>query len=912
MIKIYALILLTVLLFSSQVSLAQVPLPPTNLQIDPMTVLATWDAPESNLLDENFEADILPANWQHTSQGQGWDLASDGMLGLIPIPVHTQYMLTNDGSAGTTNNGCCDYLVSPVLDLTAYPGYHLSFQSFFPGNYMQKAYVEMSTDNGVTWSNLDTLSPYPIWKEINIDLSSYSGPGGLSSVRFAFHADDQGLQASGWAVDDVNVKSDSIGVTGYSVYLDGSMVGVTTNTFWQYFPSMMLYAHYYTCCIQANYPNMTNNFACQSFTDLYKQPPQNLSGIAIGDSILFTWTAPDTISLSLPLVHYNLYINDVFIDTLAVSDTSYKLYCAVGQGCIALTAVYDLTPVGLPGWTESYKVSACGYVDSGFDFPFEEDWISGQFGLNKWTAGPGWAIDGQAGNDAHSVKFTPPPGRAIYQDTLASWYVDATGITECSSADVFLDYHIRLQDLNASGTEKLSVQVSDGSQTFTVAEYTNDGSFDWQMEHKLIVSLIRGTNFRVLFVCSGSGNGVTWNIDNIHVYVPIYKYPNYFDISVQRQGNTENDMLISWEPHQINTMKYILDDGSSEDQLGKDQPGEIWLGNEFPVTETLVLQQASVYIAGIPGSSATYTIDIFDQNKNYTGSSDPFVPVNNDWTDVYLPDIPFSQTFYAMLHIQTTGFSDELGIDTNGPNVPAGYSWVFDGSSWNRISEAGMQPGIFMVRAKALVGYDKGISLNPSAKVSDLKNQSSSLPKGKNANKDSYKPSKSASVQLPCDTLGYSIYRRGYSAYPPGSNNDSGDWEWIGTTPANICQFLDRDLSNNFTNCYEYGISMIFATGETTIAASAWDCIYVGLSELKTGNLKVFPNPADKWVRLELDKKYSHGKIFSITGMEMEHFELTGRPVMILDTSHYSPGTYIVRFTGDDGSSVCQKIMVQH
>jgi len=890
---------------------AQVPLPARNLQVDSLTLLATWDPPKSTLLEEGFEGDSLPANWSRSSMGQGWDTATVGVMGLIPIPEHGRYMLTNDGEADPGNNGCCDYLITPILDLTGYGNYQLSFRSFFTGNYGQLAYVKMSSDNGLNWATLMQLAPNPAWQEITVDLSMYSGPGGLSNVMFSFHADDQGQEASGWAVDDVMVFSDSLGVTGYTISVDSVAVGNTASTSYQLDPMMYLPVSGHTCCVSAVYGYGSSQEVCKDYLCFYLPPPQNLSNTVVGDSIIFTWDIPLT---QAQLLNFILYPENGSFIQIPASDTSYSVYCENGEVCIRMTSVYDVTLYGFPGLaSESDFAVSCGYSDSGYDLPVAEDWSSGQFALNGWEAGPGWEIDNLTGQDAPSVMFSAPPGKGAYASSLGSWYYDATAITECSPVDVNLDFDIRLDDPVSPCNDVLQIHVLTGDEDYTLPlNYPTCSSF-WLPVHYRITDLVKGTNFRVRFEFLGPvpGDSAVWHIDNIHVYYTSSGYPEPFFIDANRTGSPENDVLVSWNNYGSGYTEYILDDGSSEQQLSVGTPVNIWLGNEFPVTESGSIVMASVYLLETPGAFADYTIDVFDGSRNLVASSLPFVAHFGDWTHIFLPEIPFTGPFYCMLHIRSNVPPDQPGIDSNGPNAAANYAWAKVDSDWYKLNDLGYDPGVCMLRVSAIVDGEMTTFMSDSHEKLSTSYTNQKSPATPGAMQ--YSPLPTQSITSECDTLGYGIYRRAYNSYPPGGNGMGGEWEWIGCTPANVRQYLDKNLGNDLYNCYEYAISVIYPVGESLPAGNAWDCIYVGQPELQDDpDVKLYPNPADDYVSINLNNDFIKGLLLDIHGKRLSEFSLEGKTIETIFTGTYPDGIYLFGLQKVDGSFVSGKLVVRH
>ncbi len=157
---------------------------------------------KSTILSANFESGYLPSGWTRTTNSSvGWFITSDGSSQYFSIPSHTKYACSNDDAAN--DDGSEDYLISSTIDLTGYINATLTFDSFYNGSYSQKAYVEVDKGNG--WTVVKELEASSAWTEVQVDLSAYCGE---SNVKIAFHADDAGAWASGWAVDNVVVTAE--------------------------------------------------------------------------------------------------------------------------------------------------------------------------------------------------------------------------------------------------------------------------------------------------------------------------------------------------------------------------------------------------------------------------------------------------------------------------------------------------------------------------------------------------------------------------------------------------------------------------------------------------------------------------------------------------------------------------------
>jgi len=866
------------LLYSCFTSFSQVFLPPAGVEVDSLTLVAHWKAPESVVLSETFEEDLLPPGWQRSSLGQGWDTAHSATMGYLMVTGRSRFMITNDGECAPGNDGCCDYLVSPEMDLSLFPGYKLSFSSFFTGNYRQQARVEISTDGGQNWSELKRLTYSPVWQKELIDLSAYSGPGGFSQVMIAFHADDQGGQASGWAIDDVTVSSSNTGVLGYQLFLGMVYLGETTDTLFQIEPPLS-YRHSYQLRVAAVYPSGNSTEVFHPFTSWYLWPPQDFTAAAFTDYILFSWEPPAGAST---LNHYNLYVGDDLYATIPAMETSFAIPCENGEICARLTAVHDLVSFGYPcQMGESAPVEACGFIDTSLEFPLFDDFSSGSFSTNQWTAGPSWSINPGIGIDPPAAAFQVPTSPGTYESSLTTWYYDATQYSPCDAGGIIhigLSFQLLCESSNLGGVQKFQVQVVTEDGVTVIREYLDDGLNEWQDFHQEILSRVAGHYFRIRLVALGESDGTTaaWYVDNVLLYWAISDNTYPMVVTAHRTGNPENDILVSWEFRDSNHMTYVLDDNSSEDQSGLNQPGERWLGNTFPVNESGVLQKAYIFMTPGTGASTTYSIDIFDENRNLAGSSFAFTPSFNEWTSIPLPDIPYNGTFYAMLHIQSSGHSDFLALDTNGPNAPGGYAWQLGENGWSQVP----QSGVFLLRVLGLAGTDEPVSR-----------------------------ASTGSEELECDTLGYSVYRRAYSAYPPGNRSGMGDYEWIGCSTKDVMQYLDRDLSNDLYNCYEYSVAVIRRNWEYPPSGNDWDCIFVGIPEsLPESNLRVYPNPAGKLVRIEGSGPFDKVLVYSSDAKLC--CEL--KDPFILDVTAFSPGLYLLKMTGDDGRVQTAKLLVRH
>ena len=264
---------------------------PTNLYVDPLTLVATWRAPLAVEIDEDFEGAVFPpAGWSsYTQNTNGWYAGTTGSTDF-PIPPHTTFAVANDDEAD--GDGCCDYLWTPEMDFTTSEAYVLRFQSYFTGAYGQTSFVEISTNAGATWTVIHTMAPATTWQDIEIDLSQFAGPNGLSSAWIAFHTNDNGDWASGWAIDNVKVLYGNDPAMGYGVFLDGTLVANTNNLTYTY--TNLNYGQEYLAGVACLYSSGYSELDTYKFRSEYLIPPTNLQGVnpSETDYVRLTWVAP--------------------------------------------------------------------------------------------------------------------------------------------------------------------------------------------------------------------------------------------------------------------------------------------------------------------------------------------------------------------------------------------------------------------------------------------------------------------------------------------------------------------------------------------------------------------------------------------------------------------------------------------
>ncbi|MDZ7742105.1 MAG: carboxypeptidase regulatory-like domain-containing protein [Bacteroidota bacterium] len=269
---------------------------PYNLYVDPLTSIATWNAPRITALKEGFEGEMFPPEgWTATTNSCGWYRTDDGSGPSWPVPAwDSYYAVSNDDLCGSGQDGSVDYLITPALDLRETGGYSLKFDQFFDGAYGQLATVEISTDGGATWEVLENMTPTAgAWTHQEIDLSAYSNDWNIPWIWIAFHSDDAGGFASGWAIDNVDVSVGSDGdwpPMGYHVFLDDAFVAEVQEETYTYLN--LVYGVEYTASVGALYTSGLSEKDYYTFTSEWLYPPENLAGVSYDNAVHLIWEPP--------------------------------------------------------------------------------------------------------------------------------------------------------------------------------------------------------------------------------------------------------------------------------------------------------------------------------------------------------------------------------------------------------------------------------------------------------------------------------------------------------------------------------------------------------------------------------------------------------------------------------------------
>lgn len=151
---------------------------------------------------ESFSGTAIPACWSqvdHIGNGQVWAFGT--ITGYTPAPALTgNYAYLSSDGYGSGNSQNAD-LVSPLFDLTGYTSVTLSFSHYFRSYTGSSGTVAYSTDNGATWTTLQTFTA------TTANPASFSATvnAAAGQPQVLFRWNYTGTWGHYWGVDNVQV-----------------------------------------------------------------------------------------------------------------------------------------------------------------------------------------------------------------------------------------------------------------------------------------------------------------------------------------------------------------------------------------------------------------------------------------------------------------------------------------------------------------------------------------------------------------------------------------------------------------------------------------------------------------------------------------------------------------------------------
>ena len=709
-----------------------------------------------------------------------------------------------------------------------------------------------------------------------------------------FYVDPLTLHAS-WDAPDTSLSRDrTIELLDYFVFMDDSLVGITTGTEYDLDSLDLVYGTEHTAGIAAHYTTGMSDTVLYSFTSHYF--PQVTDLTANCDSVpMLIWTDPQPYSSFI--LGYNIYRDGDFVNYFVIIPGPPVIRIYIDEGilpgiyCYSVTAVYDLYYFGFPGEQGESMASdpVCCPFSPGYNLPFFEDWSSGSFDENEWaTDGQNWEINVQQGQEPPCASFSWEPATMNYAMGLESYPLHGDTLV-CGY--IFLEFDIKLDNVNPTGNENMYVQVWDWtSQTYTTIDTFSNvyGSSGWQHQKLDITSLALQQLFKVRFLAVGENSLdiLSWRIDNIHVYRDCYTPANLQTNKFEPMGF---NITVTWEPtypHPINQWLH-WDNGMNFTSIGT-------IGHtEFDVAarwEPIQLQEFDgakiIKVAFFPTDANTsYRVRVWTG----TGPANMIVdqpvtdPLINVWNYIELTSpvpIDITQELWVGYSVNTT-FGYPAGCD-NGPAID-GYGNMINYYGWKTLLE--INPELdFNFNIQAYIAYDGAEWLIRSE--NDNKGKHSDKPLSRSGIFDIY----------------YKLYRSTHSQH----------YELHAVTPDTF--FVDYNLEVGVLYCYKVQNVYVYEGGIDTCVSdfSNIACDLFSSVDESTGSRQIllFPNPATDYLTIKSVEDIKRVTVYSMMGEVLLTKEPETREYR-MDVNGFPSGVYYFRI-GIPSGNLCHKVVIMH
>jgi hypothetical protein len=704
------------------------------------------------------------------------------------------------------------------------------------------------------------------------------------------YADPLSLIATWEAPDTALVPEQGRELIDYHVFLNNSQVGITTETSFQFDPETLNYGTAYLAGVAAHYSTGFSDTVTDAFTSVYLVPVSDLTADCEDGDVILTWTNPDPDSLSLYILGYNIYRDGDFVNFIPYNPPIQVYgYENTGPGnyCYTVTVVYDLTGFGFPGETgESMEAGpACASCVYGFILPFLEDWNSGTFDTNNWSADAvNWEVTGQQGQDPPGASFTSNPQAMNYYFSLESFPFN---LLDMSEGEIYVDFDLKLDASDASGTENMRLQAWNWeNQLFeTVREFGNDtGSFDWQKFHVDITPFALNQIIKIRFLATGSSTAhiQAWFIDNIEIYRSCFP-----PVNVEASGNPgEGYVDVTWDPPFgfFDDQWIYWDDGINYSSIGSGA------GIEFDVAARWEPSQLSSFygavlteVAFVPGEeTAMYNIRIWTgEGPGNLVVSQPvynFTIGSYNTVTLYNPlPIDITQELWVGYAVYTTtGYP--AGCD-DGPAID-GYGNMINLGGW-----------------QTLLQIDPELDYNWNIKAY-LENSCKKMVLMHDQTGNKNREYSSGGFR---DFSHYEIFR----------SVEFGPYEYLDNTNEESYQDFDVQL---FIQSYCYKVRAIYSGESDTCISelSGESCTPVVPGELekrKNTDLQVYPNPANAFLVIHSNQEINTVRLFDALGKEI-YSEKSDKERNI-DVRNFPNGIYLLKI-GLESRQVFRKIVILH
>jgi hypothetical protein len=629
------------------------------------------------------------------------------------------------------------------------------------------------------------------------------------------------------------------------------------------------------------------------------------------------------------LLGYRIFRNGVLIDTVNNPNTFVRYDYNLSPGTYSYTvdAKYNISPFVTPPFPNHSQPAGpvSVTVSCGYPLPFVEPWTQASFSYQQWTFEPNqpnWMINTAFGDPTPCADFSWEPVLHNYTRSLESPTIDASAWT---CADIFFDFDVKLTDYNATGNEKLDIDVLNNGNWVNKLELTNTGSFDWTAKH-IDISNVKGKGFKVRFRANGvnSADMLHWYVDNIHIYGECHApqtlagHQNQFTttltwVAPTCGGGGPTPQWITW------------DDGTNTNSIGTGAAVDFWIAGHWDASQIVALDGGSITKINFwPASagSATYTAMIWEGPlPTAPVASQPITTYTNDqWNTITLNTphpIDVSKELWIGVDVNATG-GYPAGVDA-GPAVDGYGDMIYWSGAWTTLPslnpsldynwdiEAYVEPSKKDAGTTStpvnfnIPGNANGQTLSTSGKVNTAGNTSSNHGSGR---------------INPLSPTGSIV--TGYNIYRTPDNLTTGFFK-VNTTPWATTTYTEVHPGTTLpTTTWKYFVTAVFkdTMNQAFLCEPSSDTITitfpaVGINDLTGNTLSLYPNPANDVVNIVSTNDIKSVEVLNYIGQTVYSNKEINLKSLPLNVSTFKAGVYFVKVTTVTGIKTT-KITVTH
>lgn len=645
------------------------------------------------------------------------------------------------------------------------------------------------------------------------------------------------------------------------------------------------YGQDYTAGVSAIFMSGNSDTTTYNFTSEWLYPPENLQTDT--NNNIF-WTAPkapwpDGDSIPENLIGFNLYRDGEFVDyeeywggdTIYFTGSFYNLWPSTYQ--VEVSAVYDLTPYGIPGEDgESITDGPVDYLVSyGFPIPFIEEWESGDFEENDWEVQcENWWVTTEEGIPEPTASFSGQPLLENYDCGLLSYPMNGL---EMADGKFTFDFDLKLDISEPAPTEKLIVRIWENGEWYGLDTIIATESFDW-MNFQIETYEHTGTDFRIGFFCVGENSSFinSWQIDNV-VIDWVCPPPRNLNTFVDDINPAYAVILLEWFfPRYYNVVWIDYSDGTYENAFASTDGGAGLAQLFSPVNENSILKKIRYFNSGFEQYQQTEEVWILSGDGE-TVLGGPYYIENapaDDWISFYIEPITLNNESFMIATFNTDPGGPYVGADGTNYNEN-----LYFGSIGN-FTELG-EYGYYYVGSHA-AGFS---TYNGKDADSDeiVFIKPDGTPIDNNSNDENLKRSR--------NLAGFNVYR-----------NDS---------------LINENFDGNvlFDTVYEageycYSVNAVYNTCESDTIGPVCETFFVGLEEeLQNNSINIYPNPATEALQVESKTEIESIQILNANGMLIRNIDNPNGQNIRIDCSEFNENLLIVKITSES-EIIYKKVLI--